>query len=94
MIVAACFVIFLWTTWCVLCPSYSDGIMGKMIFAAMNLAALAVITGAPRGPALYVLVLGFAAYAIRDFVIRQGRRFFGERRSAPEPIRQHRRLGP
>lgn len=95
MIGAACFVIFLWSAWCILCPSYNDGIVGKMIFIAMALSSLAVVTGAPRGPALYVLVLCIAAFGIRDFVIRHGRRFIGDRRARPaDPIRQHRRLGP
>lgn len=37
-------VIFLWATWCVLSPSVNDGVVGKLIYAAIAFSALSICT--------------------------------------------------
>lgn len=81
MIMLACFVILLWSCWGILCPNYNDGIVGKLILSAMAFASLAVVSGAPQGPAVRVLVICMAAFGFRDFIMRHARRFGIERRA-------------
>lgn len=92
IIMVACALILLWSTWGILCPSYNDGIVGKLIFIAMSLSALAVVSGAPPEKPLYVLVVCLAAYGVRDFVMRHARRFGIERRARFDPL-HHRSRG-
>lgn len=46
---AACAVIFVWSTWCVFSRRVHDGILGKVLFAIASLAALGVLLGPQYG---------------------------------------------
>lgn len=43
--IAACAVIFLWATWCVVCPCVRDGISGKLILIVVAFSALGAMCG-------------------------------------------------
>ncbi len=45
----SCAIIFVWCTWCVLCPSVRDGLLGKTFFILGALSALGVIFGPQEG---------------------------------------------
>lgn len=45
----ACSVIFAWATWCVTSPQVRGGVLGKCVYSAIALSALAVVLGPHSG---------------------------------------------
>jgi hypothetical protein len=64
--VLAVTVIVLWAFWCLLSPRVSDGIVGKVLYMLLVLAALGVLSH-PGERAETILNCTFAAIGIRHF---------------------------
>lgn len=65
-----------WATWCILSPHFDDGIVGKIMFSALAIAAYAVMTGPTRGyinPPIAELTINvcMAGLAIRHWFLKQ-----------------------
>lgn len=82
-----CFVIFLWSLWAIFCPSYNDGIVGKLIFGGIGGSAYVLLIGAPPRLALESLVLCVALHGVRDWLMAVlPRRIVGDRRHRIDPL--------
>lgn len=73
--VCAASVLIVWATWCGLSRSVNDGIFGKLIYAAIAMASLSIITGQSTPHSYSILNACFALLGIRHYVLR---RFKGE----------------
>lgn len=66
--------IFVWAAWCVLSKKVNDGIVGKVIFSALSIAAFAVFSSGIQGkfnqPAEVAMNVSVAGLAIRHFWMR------------------------
>lgn len=66
-------VIFLWAVWCVFSVKVRDGIVGKLFYSAVAIAALAAVVGnqwAVHDRSDFVLISCFALMGIRHFVLK------------------------
>lgn len=73
--IAACAVIFVWSTWCVFSQKVRDGLFGKLIFVCIAMAALAIVLGPSYGytqphRAAVTLNAAFAMLGIRHLLIK------------------------
>lgn len=59
-------IIVLWAFWCLLSPRVSDGIIGKVLYLLMMLAALAVLSNPEQGRETNLNMV-IAAIGIRHF---------------------------
>lgn len=64
--VVAVAVIVLWAFWCLLSPRVSDGVVGKVLYMLLVLAALGVLSH-PGERAETILNCTFAAIGVRHF---------------------------
>lgn len=72
--IAAC-IIFFWATWCVLSPSVNDGVIGKVIYAAIAFSALSIATAplpeiSTHAGKVTMLHLSIAALALRHIFLK------------------------
>ena len=72
--IASC-IIFFWATWCVLSPSVNDGVIGKIIYAAIAFSALSIATAplpeiSTTAGKVTMLHLSIAALALRHIFLK------------------------
>ena len=73
--VIAYIIIFLWATWCVLSHHVKDGVLGKVMYSALSVAALSALiadTGL-HAKSDTIIILCLAGIGIRHFTIKQWR---------------------
>lgn len=71
--VIAYIIIFLWATWCVLSHHVKDGVLGKVMYSALSVAAVAALiadTGL-HAKSDTIIIVCLAGIGIRHFVIKQ-----------------------
>ena len=81
--VTAYIIIFLWATWCVLSHHVKDGVVGKIMYSALSVAAVAALiadTGL-HAKSDTIIIFCLAGIGVRHFVIKQWRAW-QERRQA------------
>lgn len=59
-------IIVLWAFWCLLSPRVSDGIIGKILYLMLALAALGILSNPGQGSETKMNIV-FAAIGIRHF---------------------------
>lgn len=74
--------IFAWSTWCVLSNQVNDGIVGKIMYAAVAIAALSAVLGTPESIAKtnVIIILSVAGIGIRHFILKKCKSFRGANR--------------
>lgn len=71
----ACSIICAWATWCIFSPGVRDGVIGKLLFATVAIAALSVVLGPgygyhqPDAPGVTLHVC-IAALGLRHIVMK------------------------
>ena len=81
--VIAYIIIFLWATWCVLSHHVKDGVVGKVMYSTLSVAAVAALiadTGL-HAKSDTIIIFCLAGIGVRHFVIKQWRAW-QERRQA------------
>lgn len=66
---AACALVFIWSSYCVLSPRVHDGLAGKLLFSTVAIAAAAKLMGA-SSYADAVLVWALALLGARQFFLK------------------------
>ena len=62
-------VILAWSTWCVLSPNINDGIVGKILFSTVAMAALAELQGGENDNSIYILLMAIVFLIIRQYAV-------------------------
>lgn len=80
--IVACAIIFAWAVWCVFSKAVKDGILGKIFFSAIALAAItSALAGhhqAELSPQAYTMNFCMAGLGVRHFFLKQIKPWFLE----------------
>ncbi|RQQ37079.1 hypothetical protein [Burkholderia stagnalis] len=68
--VVAAFVLMAWACWCGFSRSVNDGIVGKLIYAFIAVASLAIVVGEANLRTHQILVVCFAGLGVRHYWLR------------------------
>jgi hypothetical protein len=75
---AACAIVFTWSSYCVLSPHVHDGLIGKLLFSTAAVAAAAQLMGAANYTAA-VLAWALALLCVRQALLKLIGRLIGRR---------------
>lgn len=79
--VVACYVVFVWASWCIYAPTVKDGVFGRLFYSIIAIAGFAAATclAEPRtlAAAQTAMNVAFAGLGIRHFVMKHYRKTRG-----------------
>lgn len=77
--VIAAFVLIVWSCWCGFSRSVNDGIVGKLLYAAIAVLSLAIVVHSETLRTYQALVVCFAALGVRHYYLRYLRKLIFKR---------------